>query len=148
MLGTWQGEGHGEYPTIEPFDYRETVVFAHVGKPFLSYQQRTTHAATGLPLHSESGYLRAIGGERVEMVVAQPTGILELHEGRFSEDDGTLVVQLESTAVPLTATATRVDAVRRTLRVHGDLLTYALHMAAVGEPMTLHLTATLRRVGA
>lgn len=146
LLGTWRGEGHGEYPTIEPFDYHETVVFAHVGKPFLSYQQRTADSATGLPLHSESGYLRAVGGERLEMTIAQPSGILEVLEGTWSDDGGALVVRLESTAVPRTATAKRVDAVRRTLRVEPDLLSYTLHMAAVGEPLTLHLTAALGRL--
>lgn len=39
LLGAWQGRGTGEYPTIEPFEYLEEVVFSHVGKPFLVYGQ-------------------------------------------------------------------------------------------------------------
>ena len=58
LLGTWAGRGAGQYPTIQPFEYLEEVVFSHVGKPFLGYGQKTKAVADGRPMHAETGYLR------------------------------------------------------------------------------------------
>ncbi|MGH9115281.1 MAG: peroxynitrite isomerase [Acidimicrobiales bacterium] len=143
FLGTWSGRGHGDYPTIEPFDYDETVTFTHVGKPFLAYSQRTRHATEGRPLHAETGYWRVPGPGQVEAVIAHPTGIAEVLQGTF---DGT-TASLRSTSVALTGTAKSVTAVERALTLAGDVLSYDLSMAAVGLPLTHHLHAELRRVG-
>ena len=141
LLGHWVGEGAGEYPTIDDFEYREQVWFEHVGKPFLTYRQATRDAATGLPLHAESGYLRPVGRDRIELVLSQPSGIVELHEGTVAGQQ----LRLHSTLVVTTATAKEVTEVRRSLDVVDDELTYNLSMAAVGQPLTHHLRATLRR---
>jgi len=146
LLGEWHGTGEGEYPTIEPFAYNEQVEFRHVGKPFISYVQRTKHAETGLPLHAESGYLRPVGLDRVEFVVVQPSGIVEMHDGALGRDDTTHTIELAATHVLTTPTAKEVTAVRRTLTVDGDVLSYTVDMGAVGQPLQHHLAATLTRV--
>lgn len=140
LLGTWKGRGAGEYPTIESFEYLEEVTFGHVGKPFLAYSQKTRHADTNMPLHAETGYLRALGGDRVEFVVSQPSGIVELHSGTV---DGTsLTLTLDS--VHTTPGAKSVTDVVRSIELNNDgALAYTISMAAVGEPLTHHLRAAL-----
>lgn len=142
LLGTWQGEGKGEYPTIQSFAYEEEVRFWHVGKPFLAYSQRTWNPETGMPMHAEMGYWRPIEDGRIEIVLTHPTGVVEIQEGHVR---GT-TIDVVSTHVTGTRTAKEVDALARTFTVDGDVLRYEVRMAAVGVPMTHHLAATLRRV--
>ena len=47
--------------------------------------------------------------------------------------------------VILAPTAKQVDATERRISVDGDTMRYEIHMAAVGQPMTPHLEATLHR---
>jgi hypothetical protein len=144
LLGEWEGPGEGEYPTISPFAYTEHLTFGHVGKPFLTYLQRTW-AADGSPMHTETGYVRVTGpasdGHAVELVLSMPTGVVEVLVGTVVDDD----ISLTSALVGLSPTAKQVDATERRFRVEGELLVVDMGMDAVGAGFHHHLRSELRR---
>lgn len=144
LLGTWKGDGAGSYPTIESFTYSEELVVTDIGKPFLHYVQRTW-SPTGMPMHTETGYLRVPGDGSVELVLSQPTGQSELAEGTLVAGGDRLVLEFEATVMN-SASAKRVEATRRSYEVSGDRMTTTFAMAAVGRPMTHHLSSELQRV--
>lgn len=150
LIGTWKGSGRGHYPTIDAFEYRETLSFAATpGKPFLRYEQRTQSPA-GVPMHTECGFFRPVAGGRVELVLAQPTGQTELLEGEAREGaDGTLVVELGESQVANSGTAKQVDATQRRYvfdAARGRLDAW-FGMAAVGQEMQEHLVSALEKAG-
>ena len=152
LVGTWTGRGHGHYPTIDPFDYLETATISHVGKPFLAYTQKTQHAGTGQPSHTEAGFWRmgeagpagaadSARSAHVELVVAQPSGLVEILEGTIESG----AIRLRSALVGRTSTAKEVSVVERDFDLDGDVLSYAVRMSAMGRELTGHLEGTLRR---
>lgn len=143
LLGTWVGSGVGEYPTIEDFAYQETAEFTHVGKPFIAYRQKTKRAGSNEPLHAESGYFRPTTPGSMELVIVQPSGILEIHDGAIDRGE----LSLRSSVVLTTPTAKEVSTVERWINVEGDVMTYRLLMGAVGQPHQIHLRARLNRTG-
>lgn len=147
LLGTWSGRGSGVYPTIESFEYLEEVVFSHVGKPFLIYTQKTRSVADGARMHAETGYLRVSQPGRVEWILAHPNGISEIEAGTFVVTGEAIDIEMATSAVGVAPTAKEVTDMGRRYRVDGDELSYALEMAAVGQPMQNHLTAVLNRTG-
>jgi hypothetical protein len=139
--GTWRGTGRGEYPTIAGFTYTEELVVVPVpGRPVAHWRSTTREVPSGEPRHAESGFLRRTE-HGVEFVVAHGFGVVEAATGTY--DDETLV--LRTTGMLGTASAKRVDDVERRYELHGDTMRYSIAMAAVGHPLTHHLSAELHR---
>ena len=152
LLGTWHGNGRGDYPTIDAFSYEQEVVFAHDTRPFLHYFSRTwitDEAGARLrPGALETGFLRLAGdapdgeGVQVELVLAHPTGYAEIWYGTV---DGPRIT-LTTDVVARTVTAKEYTAGQRLYGlVEGDLM-YAYDMAAEGQSLQSHLWGRLARV--
>ncbi len=142
LLGTWRGEGRGEYPNIEDFTYGEEVTFWHAGKPWIGYAQRTWSLDKGIPMHAEMGFWRPQPRGRVEIVLAHTLGVAEVQEGAI---DGTHI-EVSSTTLAPTTSAKPVKELARTFDVTGDVLRYELKMAYDNVPLQHHLGAELQRI--
>jgi hypothetical protein len=142
LVGTWRGEGDGEWPRGEPFTYGEEVAFDHAGEPFLLYSHRSWSLEDGEPIHFERGFVRPSGAGRVEFVLAHPLGIAEVAEGTVR--DG--VIEVSTTSIALTGTAKAVTELTRRLEGVGDELRYEVHMAMRDIALTSHVRSRLARV--
>jgi hypothetical protein len=146
LLGRWEGAGVGGYPTIESFQFGQEVVFSHNGKPFLSYFSRTWRLdAEGHilePLATESGFWRPRPDNKVEVLMAHPTGFIEIYLGEVS---GTRI-DMATDVVARTESAKEYTAGRRLYGLIGEDLGWAYDMAAMGQPLQSHLSAMLQRV--
>jgi THAP4-like, heme-binding beta-barrel domain len=147
LLGRWEGAGVVGYPTIESANFGQEITFSHNGKPFLSYTSRTwrldEEGNIGLPLGTESGYWRPRPDNQAEVMLAHPTGIVEIYLGEIT---GTKI-ELVTDAVVRTSTAKEVTAGKRLYGLIGTDLGWAYDMAAVGQPLQSHVSAQLKRVG-
>ena len=141
LLGTWRGEGEGDYPTTEPFRFREEIRIEHVGGDFLLFTQESWMIPDGDPLEFERGALRSVGGGRVDLALAHPFGVTEMSEGTLTGSS----LDLVSTSIGRSATGSEVTAVARRYRVLGYVLTYEIEMAMETVPLTFHVRAELRR---
>jgi THAP4-like, heme-binding beta-barrel domain len=153
LVGTWAGAGVVGYPTTEAdARFGQEVTFGHDGRPFLAYTSRTwlldDEGRQVRPLARETGYWRPVeapsgaSGTGLEVLLAHPTGIVEIYLGVA---DGPRIT-LHTDAVVRTGTAKEYSAASRLYGlVEGDLL-WAFDMAAVGRPLTSHASARLKPV--
>lgn len=145
LLGTWVGVGVGGYPSIEDFRFGQELTFTHNGKPFLAYTSRSwildEEGNRLRPAAQETGYWRPAPDDGVEVLLAHPTGFVEIWLGEVSGAK----IELRTDLVARTATAKEYTAGHRLYGlVEGDLL-YAYDMAAMGHPLQSHLSARLKR---
>ena len=160
LLGVWAGAGVVGYPTMDAdLRFGQELEFSHDGRPFLSYRSATwlldDDGGRVRPLATETGFWRvspggadpagatpAAGGVALEVLLAHPTGVVELYVGQAVGPRITLATDL----VARTATAKEyTSATRMYGLVEGDLL-WAMDMSAMGQPLQSHASARLKRV--
>jgi hypothetical protein len=154
LIGSWSGVGLGQYPTIDDFRFQQDLVIATDGRPFLTITSRSWLLdAEGQRIRqsaSEVGYLRPQPNNEVELLLVHPTGI---NETWFGQVEITGMVNSVITGARMSVTT---DGIMRTPSakevnsgerlyglVEGDLL-WTYDMAAMGKPMSNHLSARLR----
>lgn len=146
LLGTWQGNGHGDYPTIEPYQFGQELIFTHDGRPFFHYFARAwivdEQGEKVRDAALETGFLRCRPEGRLELLLAHNTGFVEIWHGEAE----TAKFELATDAVVRTESAKEYVAGKRLYGlVEGDLL-YAYDMAAMGQELQPHTWARLQRV--
>ena len=146
LIGTWRGVGVGGYPTVPEFRFGQEVTFTELaGKPFLHHHSRSwlldDDGNEVRALAQETGYWRPEADGSLELLLAHPTGFVEIWVGQA---DGAKI-ELRTDAVARTSTAKDYTAGHRLYGlVNGDLL-WAYDMAAMGQPLQPHLSATLKK---
>ena len=145
MLGTWRGNGHGDYPTIEKFEFGQELIFTHDGRPFFHYLSRTWIIdGDGKKVRDgalETGFVRCLPEGKVEVLLAHNTGFAEVWYG----EAGDARLEIVTDAIVRTESAKEVVGGKRLYGyVEGDLL-YAYDMAAMGQSLQPPIWARLQR---
>ena len=148
LIGVWRGTGEVVYPTIETAQYGQQVVFAHDGRPFLSYEARAWildgEGNVVRPAARETGFWRPQADGELEVLISHATGISELFYGRALDLRSW---EIRSDAVVRTASAKDVQASHRLYGlVEGGDLAYVDERAMMGQALQPHLSARLQRI--
>lgn len=147
ILGTWAGNGHGEYPGIENFQFGQELIFQQDGRPFIHYLSRswiTDEEGNHLrEAAQETGFIRPQPDRSLEWVLSHNLGYSEIWYGDLHPEQPRFEVVTD--AIARTPTSKEYVAGKRLYGyVNGDLL-YAFDMAAMGHELAPHIHAQLRR---
>jgi hypothetical protein len=149
LVGRWAGAGLVGYPTMESARFGQEVVCSHDGRRFLRWESRSwlldDDGNQVRPLATELGFWRPAAAEDdadVELLLAHPTGFLELYAGSAEPAK----VELATDGVMRSPDAKEYTAAKRMYGYVGGNLMWVMDMAAVGQPMQSHLSAELKRV--
>ena len=146
FIGIWKGNGQGVYPTIQPFDYEETLTIeADADFTVLHYDQRTKVTTPNRPSHWESGFIKPLPNGLVQISNSQNGGRVEVSQGQLILDAE--ITRLDVASIVLDNDP-RMAQTSRVFEVLGDRLTYEMSMATRTTKVSVlqgHLRACLFR---
>ena len=101
LQGSWKGKGEGEFPTIDSFEYEEHIVFeVNSAYPLIHYEQKTILLPNQEPSHWESGFIRILDGDVIELSNSQDSGRVEVLQGKIiNHPEGGYEIDLVSTVL-------------------------------------------------
>ena len=145
--GIWTGEGHGSFPTITSFDFRETLAITRRDEKTLAYEQRAQKRyedqTEWLASHWENGFIHILDNDELEMTSAQ-IGRVEVLMGKVEMQDHLPHIHFTSKMI---ANDPRMIASARTFVLNGDMLHYEMEMQTTAVVQKVkHLEITLRRM--
>lgn len=147
LIGTWVGNGKGDYPTIEAFDFGQEVIFQQDGRPFIHYMSRSWITdAEGVKIRDaaqETGFIRPQEDGTIEWVMTHMSGFVEIWHGELHPERPSF--EIVTDAVARTATAKEYVGGKRVYGYVEGQLMYAFDMAAMGQELQPHTHAILRR---
>lgn len=140
LLGTWKGEGHAVYPTINSTDYTEELTFESCGEENkIEFNQKTLFKNESRHLNREFGFILEKEKDVFTFISAQNNGRTEVLKGKL-ESPFSLV--LESTHFGNDERPVRT---RREYLLENENLHYKLFLQAQSQPFQLHLQAKLSK---
>jgi hypothetical protein len=151
LVGLWKGQGRGGYPTIDGFDYVETLFVRRDPEAnYLTYEQNTELVGPDGHVirksHWEAGVLKPLVDGRIELTCVQGSGRVEVLRGHLLEQEplkGRFSFRLQSEFI---GNDEKVRSSRREWFLTGDHFKYVMEMATTEiEELTFHLENHLSR---
>src|SRR6476659_5284421 len=147
LIGRWEGAGVVGYPTIESAHFGQEIEVTHDGRGVLKWESKawildSENGAKVRPAAVESGCWRPLENGEVELLLAHPTGILQLYYSKIEPAK----IQLKTDGVLRAPGAKEYNAATRMYGLVDSNLLWVMDMAAVGQELQSHVSATLKRV--
>src|SRR5215213_622407 len=124
--GTWTGQRRGPFPPVTSFDYRETLTYMRRDEKTLAYEQRAQKRYDSqtewLESHWESGFIRSIENDELELASAQ-IGRVEVLLGSIESLDAMSRIHFVSKTI---TNDPRMVSSARTFELEADTLRYQM----------------------